>query len=69
MWTGLRPRTPDDAPVLGTTSIDRLMVAGGQFRNGILFAPLVAETLSRLILQNDPRADGGAFDPKRFAVS
>jgi glycine/D-amino acid oxidase-like deaminating enzyme len=40
MWAGLRPRTPDDAPVLGTTSIDRLLVAGGQFRNGILFAPL-----------------------------
>jgi len=69
MWAGLRPRTPDDAPVLGTTSYDRLLVAGGQFRNGILFAPMVAETLSRLILQNDPRADGGPFDPKRFAAS
>jgi glycine oxidase len=69
MWAGLRPRTPDDAPVLGTTHIDRLLVAGGQFRNGILFAPLVAETVSRLILQNDPRTNGGAFDPKRFAAS
>jgi glycine oxidase len=69
MWAGLRPRTPDDAPVLGHTPVDRLLVAGGQFRNGILFAPLVAETVSRLILQNDPRAEAGAFDPKRFAVS
>jgi len=68
MWAGLRPRTPDDAPVLGMTPVDRLLVAGGQFRNGILFAPLVAETLSRMILQNDPRLDAGAFDPKRFAV-
>jgi glycine oxidase len=68
-WAGLRPRTPDDAPVLGATVIDRLLVAGGQFRNGILFAPLVAEAVSRLILQNDPRIDAGAFDPKRFAAS
>jgi glycine oxidase len=68
MWAGLRPRTPDDAPVLGMTHIDRLLVAGGQFRNGILFAPLVAETVSDMILQNDPRADASAFDPKRFAL-
>ena len=69
MWAGLRPRTPDDAPVLGATHIDRLLVAGGQFRNGILFAPLVAETVSRLILENDPRTDAGAFDPRRFGMS
>ena len=50
MWAGLRPRTPDDAPVLGATAIDGLYVASGQFRNGILFAPAVADTLCRLIL-------------------
>ncbi len=69
LWAGLRPRTPDHAPVLGTTSIDGLLVAGGQFRNGILFAPVVGETISRAILQNSMSPDLSAFDPKRFAKS
>jgi glycine oxidase len=68
MWAGLRPRTPDDAPVLGAAAIHGLYVASGQFRNGILFAPAVADMLCRLILDGN---SGGphAFDPRRFANS
>ena len=63
-WAGLRPATPDGAPVLGPTSLDRVFVASGQYRNGILFAPAVAETLARLVLEH---ADvPPAFDPRRF---
>ncbi|HEV7821011.1 MAG TPA: glycine oxidase ThiO, partial [Burkholderiales bacterium] len=29
MWAGLRPRTPDDAPVLGATAISGLCIASG----------------------------------------
>jgi glycine/D-amino acid oxidase-like deaminating enzyme len=63
-WAGLRPAAPDGAPVLGRTKIDGLFVASGQFRNGILFAPAVAEVVSRMVL-----GQGGeiaAFDPLRF---
>ncbi len=69
MWAGLRPRTPDDAPVLGATPVLGLYVASGQFRNGILFAPMVAATLTNLILGRSGAQEGAAFDPRRFGVS
>ena len=63
-WSGLRPRTPDDAPVLGATATEGLYVAGGQFRNGILFAPAIAESMLEIILGNGSGI--AAFDPLRF---
>lgn len=69
IWAGLRPRTPDDAPVLGATAISNLYVAGGQFRNGILFAPAVAEYIAKTIQGEKPGALSAAFDPQRFAQS
>jgi glycine oxidase len=63
-WAGLRPRTPDGAPVLGATQTEGLYVAGGQFRNGILFAPAVADSMLEILRGN---ASGiAAFDPLRF---
>lgn len=63
-WAGLRPGSPDDLPMLGRTRIDNLFAATGQYRNGILFAPALAENLSRLILEH--AAPITAFDPRRF---
>jgi len=63
-WAGLRPASPDGLPLLGQTAVEGLYVASGQYRNGILFAPAVAEGLSRLIL--DRTAVDPAFDPRRF---
>jgi glycine oxidase len=63
-WAGLRPASPDGAPVLGETAIAGLFVASGQFRNGILFAPAVAETMTRAVLER--AAVNAAFDPRRF---
>jgi glycine oxidase len=64
-WAGLRPASPDGLPVLGETKLKNLFVASGQFRNGILFAPAVAETVSRLILGADA-PEIRAFSPRRF---
>jgi glycine/D-amino acid oxidase-like deaminating enzyme len=62
-WAGLRPGSPDGLPILGETSVEGLYVASGQYRNGILFAPAIAEVLSRLVLE---RTGGvSAFDPRR----
>ena len=66
-WAGLRPLTPDENPVLGATSLPGLFVAGGQFRNGILFAPVVAEILCRFILGGTLEPLATAFDPRRFS--
>ncbi|HEY7979825.1 MAG TPA: glycine oxidase ThiO [Rhizomicrobium sp.] len=65
-WAGLRPGSPDNLPILGETRIKNLFVATGQFRNGILFAPAIAETVSRLILGSAAPEIRG-FAPQRFA--
>lgn len=63
-WVGLRPASPDGLPILGPSIIDRLYVASGQYRNGILFAPGVADALCRLVLEQ--LVCPPAFDPRRF---
>jgi glycine oxidase len=40
---GLRPGTPDNAPVIGRGALEGLVWATGHYRNGILLAPLTAE--------------------------
>ncbi|MBS0274455.1 MAG: glycine oxidase ThiO [Proteobacteria bacterium] len=65
-WAGLRPGSPDGLPILGETRLKNLFVATGQFRNGILFAPAVAETVSRLIL-GSAAPEIRSFTPQRFA--
>jgi glycine oxidase len=69
VWAGLRPRTADDAPVLGPASMQNLYVAGGQFRNGILFAPAVAEYMAKFVCGQRPSPLAAAFDPNRFTQS
>ena len=45
---GLRPASPDNAPFVGPTSVPRLAVATGHYRNGILLAPLTAAAVAAL---------------------
>jgi glycine oxidase len=63
-WAGLRPGSPDGLPILGESAVSGLFIASGQYRNGILFAPAVAEILSRSVLERSPGPK--AFDPRRF---
>jgi len=65
-WAGLRPGSPDDLPIIGATALEGLFVASGQFRNGILYAPAMAEALRSLILERRSGIDIAAFDPRRF---
>jgi glycine oxidase len=46
---GLRPGTPDNLPIVGPGAIDGLLLATGHYRNGILLAPLAAETIADLL--------------------
>ena len=39
---GLRPATPDNAPVLGPSGLDGLLWATGHYRNGVLLTPITA---------------------------
>jgi glycine oxidase len=66
-WAGLRPGSPDDLPIVGESMLSGLFIASGQYRNGILLAPAIADALHSLILERRIPTDIGAFDPKRFA--
>ena len=68
-WAGLRPATPDPWPIVGSLS-DRLYLAAGHFRNGILLAPLTARMMAPLVLGQQPDDPGLAIPevmlPGRF---
>lgn len=47
--TGLRPGSPDNAPIVGVTGLGGLLMATGHYRNGFLLAPLTADEVVRLL--------------------
>jgi glycine oxidase len=64
---GLRPATPDGLPIIGRSQqLPGLIFATGHFRNGVLLAPLTAQVVADLVL--DDRGDEmmGAASPQRF---
>ena len=66
-WSGLRPATADLLPVLGPLpGSERLFVASGHYRNGILLAPGSAELLAQTMLRETPFLSLQAFAPERF---
>jgi glycine oxidase len=65
---GLRPCTPDNAPLIGPSELDGLVLATGHFRNGILLAPATADAVAALLAEEEPPVDLGAFTPVRFGT-
>lgn len=66
-WTGLRPGTPDDLPILGATETSGYYIANGHFRDGILLAPITAHLMTQLIQGHQTDLDIASFSPMRFA--
>ncbi len=67
-WAGLRPGTPDDLPILGSTSLPGYFVATGHFRNGILLAPVTAQVMAEVVRGVTPSFDLTSFSAARFAA-
>jgi glycine oxidase len=66
-WAGLRPRSPDELPVLGLDpAISGLIYATGHFRNGILLAPITAKIISELMLKGESTTRLEPFNVARF---
>jgi glycine oxidase len=65
-WVGFRPGSRDDAPILGPSGIDGLVVATGHHRNGILLTPVSATVMSEYILTGRLPAMALPFAPQRF---
>lgn len=67
-WAGLRPRAPDNLPVLGPCDeIGGLFYATGHYRNGILLAPVTGELIAEAVIDGNLSPLLGPFSPSRFA--
>jgi glycine oxidase len=64
-WSSFRPFIADGLPALGATGIDRLWLATGHYRNGILLAPITAKIVRSLLLRRAPPLDLRPFSPER----
>jgi glycine oxidase len=66
-WSGLRPGTPDQLPILGPTDIEGLFIATGHYRNGILLAVVTAKLIREWIVDGRASLPVEQFSPMRFA--
>lgn len=66
---GLRPGTPDNAPIIGRLGRDGPFVAMGHYRHGVLFSPQTAEVVVALIEGGEVPELARPFSPERFLVS
>ncbi|HKH41273.1 MAG TPA: glycine oxidase ThiO [Solirubrobacterales bacterium] len=64
---GLRPGTPDNAPLIGHGDAEGLLIATGHFRNGVLQAPVTADSIAALLEGASAPVDLEPFSPLRFA--
>jgi glycine oxidase len=63
---GLRPGTPDNAPVIGPGAVEGLFWATGHHRNGVLLAPVTARALAGMLAGDPVPGELAAFSPQRF---
>lgn len=63
---GLRPGSPDNAPLLGWSSEPGVILAVGHFRNGILQAPVTADGVALLLSKGQAPPEFDGFNPGRF---
>lgn len=63
-WTGFRPMTLANKPVLGTTALKGLHLSVGHGRNGIMLAPVTAYGLAKAIDCGQPPRVLATFSPR-----
>jgi glycine oxidase len=65
-WSGLRPGTADDLPILGEDpDLAGLLYATGHYRNGILLAPLTADLVAAWVRGVEPPLELARFSAAR----
>jgi glycine oxidase len=65
LWSGFRPTSDDDAPIIDTLA-PGLVVATGHHRNGYLLAPATADAVADLIGAGELPGYARAFGLARF---
>jgi glycine oxidase len=66
VWSGYRPTSDDDAPILDTLA-PGLVAATGPHRNGYLLAPVTADAIADLVASGELPAVARPFTLARFA--
>ncbi|GAB2929339.1 glycine oxidase ThiO [Streptomyces mayteni] len=66
---GLRPATPDNAPLLGPSGLDGLHLATGHGRNGVLLAPITGAALAEALTTGELPDYARPFHARRFATT
>ncbi|MTE18664.1 glycine oxidase ThiO [Streptomyces sp. TRM43335] len=64
---GLRPGSPDNAPLLGPTALPGLYLATGHHRNGVLLAPVTGDALAEALTTGELPEEARPFTPRRFS--
>jgi glycine oxidase len=62
----LRPGSPDNAPIVGPSGVEGLVVATGHYRNGVLLSPVTADAVAELVITGRIPALVAPFTPRRF---
>ncbi|NBE52262.1 glycine oxidase ThiO [Streptomyces boluensis] len=65
---GLRPGSPDNAPMLGPTTLPGLHLATGHHRNGVLLTPVTGDALAHALTTGELPEAARPFTPKRFGT-
>ncbi len=63
---GLRPGSPDNAPLLGPSALPGLLLATGHYRNGVLLTPVTGDVMGALLATGELPEEAHAFTPARF---
>ncbi|MYR46724.1 glycine oxidase ThiO [Streptomyces sp. SID5910] len=65
---GLRPGSPDNAPLLGPTALEGLLLATGHHRNGVLLTPVTGDVMAHALTTGELPEEGRPFTPRRFGA-
>ncbi|NEA48842.1 FAD-dependent oxidoreductase, partial [Streptomyces sp. SID10815] len=66
---GLRPGSPDNAPLLGPTALPGLLLATGHHRNGVLLTPVTGDVLAHVLTTGELPDEARPFTPRRFRAA
>ncbi|MCX5334772.1 MULTISPECIES: glycine oxidase ThiO [unclassified Streptomyces] len=66
---GLRPGSPDNAPLLGPTELPGLLLATGHYRNGVLLTPVTGDAMAHVLTTGELPDEVRPFTPRRFTFT
>ncbi|MEU3416389.1 glycine oxidase ThiO [Streptomyces sp. NPDC006658] len=66
---GLRPGSPDNAPLLGPSALAGLLLATGHYRNGVLLTPVTGDVLAHTLVTGELPEEARPFTPRRFGAA